>query len=228
MKSLINNVISKIKGEEFKLDNNLSLSYLILFLFGRLFSYIRFILKFKTFRLGFVGKRTSVLATNLISYKRNLSISEDCYIDALSKDGISFGSNVSVQKRVVIECSGSLKHIGKGLKIGDNVGIGSNTFLGCAGGIEIGDDTILGNYISFHSENHNFDRNDIPIRLQGVKHKGIKIGKNCWIGSKATILDGTELEDGCIVAAGAVVNGKKYPRNLIIGGVPAKVIKNRV
>ncbi len=227
MIKFLSKIISKIKKEDFKLDSNISIFYLFLFLLSKLESYIRFITKFKTFRLGFVGKRNTVLAVNLIKFEKNLSISDNCHIDALSKEGITLGHNVSIQKRVVIECSGSLRFLGKGLKIGNNVGIGSNSFLGCAGGIEIDDDTIIGNYVSFHSENHNFNRNDIPIRLQGVNHKGIKIGKNCWIGAKVTILDGTVLGDGCIVAAGAVLNGKSYPSNKIVGGVPAKVIKNR-
>lgn len=227
MVKLLSKVISTIKKEEFKLDDSLSSSYLIFFLFSKFISYLRFVFKFKTFRLGFIGKRSSILARNLIKFNKNLSIADDCHIDALSKDGIAFGDNVSVQKRVVIECSGSLRFLGKGLKIGHNVGIGSNSFLGCAGGITIGDDTMIGNYVSFHSENHNYDRNDIPIRLQGVNHKGIKIGKDCWIGAKITILDGTILGDGCVVAAGAVLNGKVYPKNSILGGVPAKIIKNR-
>jgi len=123
--------------------------------------------------------------------------------------------------------SGSIKLIGKGIQIGDNVGLGTHGFYGGAGGLEIGDDTIFGNYVSVHPENHNFKNLNIPIRLQGVNHKGIKIGKNCWIGAKVTILDGTEIGDGCIVAAGAVVNGK-FPQNVIIGGIPAKIIKSRV
>lgn len=66
----------------------------------------------------------------------------------------------------------------------------------------------------------------MPIRQQGVYGKGIKIGKNCWIGAKATFLDGTVIGNGCVVAAGAVVKGN-FPDNSIIGGVPAKIIKMR-
>lgn len=98
---------------------------------------------------------------------------------------------------------------------------------GCAGGISIGHDTIIGNYVSMHSENHNYKNPTLHIRLQGVSHKGIVVGANCWIGAKATILDGTVIGDGCIVAAGAVVSGK-FPNDVIIGGVPAKIIKNRI
>jgi acetyltransferase-like isoleucine patch superfamily enzyme len=68
---------------------------------------------------------------------------------------------------------------------------------------------------------------NLAIRLQGVSRKGIKIGKNCWIGSKVTILDGVEIGDSCIVAAGAVVN-KSFPSNSVIGGVPAKILKSRI
>jgi acetyltransferase-like isoleucine patch superfamily enzyme len=71
------------------------------------------------------------------------------------------------------------------------------------------------------------DKLDEPIRLQGVTRKGIRIGNNCWIGSKVTILDGVTIGDGCILAAGTVVT-KSFPANSIIGGVPAKIIKSRV
>ena len=53
----------------------------------------------------------------------------------------------------------------------------------------------------------------------------IKIGKNVWIGSNATVLQGVSIGDGAVVAAGAVVT-KDVPANTIVGGVPAKVIKS--
>lgn len=126
-----------------------------------------------------------------------------------------------------IELTGSLRLLGQGMKIGNNVGLGSHGHYGSgAGFVEIGDDTIFGNYVSIHPENHNYRDKKTPIRLQGVNSKGgVKIGRNCWIGAKATILDGTVIGDNCIVAAGAVVSGM-FPDNVIIGGVPAKVIKD--
>jgi len=107
------------------------------------------------------------------------------------------------------------------------VGLGSDNFFGAAGGIEIGDDCILGNFISFHSENHNYNDPSVPIRLQGVTRIGIRAGKNCWIGSKATILDGVVIGDGCIIAAGSVVKAGVYEADGIYGGVPAVFIKKR-
>lgn len=224
---MISKIISKVKGEDFQLDERISTLSLFNFLATRLFSYLRFILVFKSFSIGFVGKRTKINFRRQIVYGKNLSIDRNCFIDALSYEGIVFGNNVSINKNVDIECSGSLKNIGKGLIIGNNVGLGSHCMLGCAGGIEIGSETIIGNFVSFHSENHNYADLTVPIRLQGVNRQGIKIGSNCWIGAKVTILDGSVVGKGCIIAAGAVLTGKEFPDNSIIGGVPAKVLRPR-
>ncbi|MDV8023668.1 acyltransferase [Rhodococcus sp. IEGM 1330] len=58
--------------------------------------------------------------------------------------------------------------------------------------------------------------------------KGIHIGNHVWIGSRATVLAGTRIADGCIVAAGAVVRGTFDEPDCLIGGVPAKVVRRGV
>ncbi|MFC0181202.1 transferase hexapeptide (six repeat-containing protein) [Pseudarcicella hirudinis] len=226
--NIVNKILSKIKGQDYVIDNNVSLFYLLMLIFSRFLMLIRGYLSFiKSGRLFFIGSGVTIKARNLMKVGKGVTIDNDCYIDALSKDGILLGNNVSLGKRTVIECSGSLKHLGKGIKVGESVGLGRDCFYGCAGGIEIGDDTIIGNYVSFHSENHNISDLQIPIRLQGVNHKGIKIGKNCWIGAKVTVLDGAIVKDGCIIAAGAVVSAGVYEENGIYGGIPARLLKKR-
>ncbi|OZD07981.1 hypothetical protein CH275_05280 [Rhodococcus sp. 06-235-1A] len=66
---------------------------------------------------------------------------------------------------------------------------------------------------------------DAPFRHAD---KGIHIGNHVWIGSRATVLAGTRIADGCIVAAGAVVRGTFDEPNCLIGGVPAKVVRKGV
>lgn len=178
----------------------------------------------------FVGKKSRFFGKKRIKFGEILKISENVFIDATcAKDGfgVTLGDNCSIGINTRIECTGSLSFLGKGFKCGNNCGLGTDSFYGCAGGIEIGNDVIVGNFVSMHSENHNFSDPNTPIRLQGVNHKGIKIGDNCWIGAKATILDGSRIGNGCIVAAGAIVTGI-FPDNSIIAGVPAKVIKSRI
>lgn len=225
---ILEKMISSMKNEKFTLDRNVPLSVLGTVIIERLFMRIRGLLFLNRKGALYIGKNCTVKSRSKIVFGVNVSIQRDCYVDALSTEGILFGDNVSIQKRTIIECSGTIKQLGKGLVIGNNVGIGSNSYLGCAGGIKIGDDTIAGNYVSFHAENHNYENPDIPIRLQGVNRKGIIVGRNCWIGAKATILDGAVIEDGCIVAAGAVVREGTYGKNSILAGVPAKIVKSRL
>ena len=92
--------------------------------------------------------------------------------------------------------------------------------------IEIGRDVIMGQNVRFHSENHNFDDIEVPIRFQGVTNKGIKIGNNCWIGSGVVFLDGINVGDGCVIGANTLVN-KDIPDNVIAVGNPARIIKYR-
>ena len=226
IRGLINHTVSLMKGERFELDPQIPLGYLLSFFLNKGWMCICGMWKLRTMKRVFVHYSSTIKCRSRIYSMQNLSIDRGCYIDALSLEGISFGNNVSIGKYTTIECTGTLKSLGKGLKVGSRVGLGTHGFFGCAGGIEIVDDTIFGNYVSLHSENHNFQDRYIPIRLQGVKRKGIIIGKDCWIGAKVTILDGTVISDGCIVAAGAVVRGYIPPYS-IIGGIPAKVIKSR-
>lgn len=225
---IISKYISKLKGNNYEVDTRIPASYLISLAFTRGLMKIRgFITPLHYEQAPFIGKSVVIKAKFKIRIGKGISINNNCYIDALSIDGIVFGNNVSVGPNTTIQCTGNLQHIGKGLKVGNNVGLGSDNFFGCAGGIEVGDDTIIGNFVSFHSENHVHTDLTKPIRLQGVSHQGIVIGKNCWIGAKCTILDGAIIQEGCIIAAGALVKSGVYEKNGIYGGVPAKLLKFR-
>ena len=221
------NVLSILRGRTLRIDKNVPLSRIISLMLNLLFGRCFAILKFHRFVSACVAFSSEVHSPSKIFVGKNLRIQKHCYIDALSLNGIRFGDNVSVGKYTSIECSGTLFDLGKGLVVGNNTGLGTHGFYGCAGGVQIGNDVLIGNYCSFHSENHNFENTECLIRVQGVNRKGIKIGNNCWIGAKATILDGVEIGDGCIIAACALVTKGIYPSDSIIAGVPAKVIKKR-
>jgi acetyltransferase-like isoleucine patch superfamily enzyme len=228
LKKLLNNYISGLKGNEYRLDESIPNSYLLNLILGRIIMKCRgLICSFQYESIPFIGRHVTIKVKSKIRAGKNLSIGNRCFIDALSVEGIRLGDNVSIGRNTIIECTGNLQFLGKGLEVGNNVGMGTDNYYGCAGGIRLGDDTIVGNFVSFHAENHIFAAKDIPIRLQGVSHQGITIGRDCWIGAKSTILDGVLLEDGCIIAAGAVVKSGIYAKNGIYAGVPAKLIKQR-
>lgn len=174
----------------------------------------------------FMGAGVSLLMKNKISIDRKTKIHSHVKIDALSVNGVCVGKSCVIGENCIIECTGTISNIGNGLKIGNRTSFGRNCFFGAAGGIEIGDDVIAGEYVRFHSENHNFSDMNRLIKDQGVSRKGISVGNNCWIGAGAVFLDGAKIGNGCVVAANAVVRGT-FGDNCVIGGVPAKVLKQR-
>ena len=221
----------KIAGkDDFQLDSAIGTGYIL----RQCWKYGWMMIRGKIFSLGygqiannvFVGKRVRIIEKKYLTIGKKTKLQDGVYIDALSRDGVQIGENVVIGQNTRIECTGGLQSVGKGVKIGDRTTFGNDCIFGAAGGIEIGDDVVAGQYIRFHSENHNFNDTMTLIRKQGVTQKGIKIGNNCWIGAGAVFLDGAELGDGCVVGANAVVT-KRFVENSVIGGVPAKIIKNR-
>lgn len=109
---------------------------------------------------------------------------------------------------------------GKNTKIGKNVFINFDCIFLDLGGIEIGDNVMLAPGVKLLSEGHPTE----PSERQNLIAGKIHIKKNVWIGAGATILQGVSIGENSIVAAGAVVS-KNVPDNVIVGGIPAKIIK---
>lgn len=109
---------------------------------------------------------------------------------------------------------------GKNIKLGKNVFINAGCQFQDQGGITIGDNTLVGPKTVIATLNHHQN----PDKRANLIPKPVVIGKNVWIGANVTILPGVTIGDGAIIAAGAVVN-KDVEKNTIVGGVPAKKIK---
>lgn len=192
--------------------------------FGWFLRGFRVLLKGMVPDMLFLGKRVILKNSRNISLGKFVQIHEGAYLNALGREPLEIGNNVNIGAYSRLEISRTFHDLGTFIRIGNNVGLGDFAHLGGAGGLEIGNDCIIGAYFSCHPENHVFDDPDMPIRLQGATRKGIKVGNNCWIGAKVTILDGVEIGDNCVIAAGAVVT-KSMPANSVIGGIPAKVLR---
>ena len=228
MKKIIEYII-RLRNPQFRFDSALNSTALIQFVWIQFWSLLRglsLLFQFKNPKGAILGIGVRFFNMPKINFGKFLKLGTRVYISALGKKGVSFGDNVSIGAYSRIVVSTSLNHLGEYIKIGNNVGISEFAYLGGGGGLEIGDNCIVGQYLSCHPENHNHQNLDIPIRLQGVERKGIKIGDNCWIGSKVTVLDGVTIGSGCIIAAASVVT-KSFPENSIIGGVPAKLLRER-
>lgn len=90
--------------------------------------------------------------------------------------------------------------------------------------IEIGSHVTIGQMVSILDHDHHYKLANAQLQLDGYDTAPIKIGSHVWIGDKVTILRGVEIGDNVVIAANAVVNAD-VPSNVIVGGIPAKVIK---
>ncbi|WLE96820.1 MAG: acyltransferase [Candidatus Electrothrix communis] len=113
------------------------------------------------------------------------------------------------------------------IDVGDNVVIGNGSFLQGAGGIEFGDNVLLGPDVKIWSANHKIDKITKPIIKQGWEYKKVIIEEGCWLGLNVVVLPGVHLPKGCVVSAGSVVVVKRYPAYSLLAGNPARVIGNR-
>lgn len=109
---------------------------------------------------------------------------------------------------------------------GKNITVGKNVFINACchfqdhGGVSLGDGCQIGHNVVFATLNHGL----APEDRQTTYPAPITLGKNVWVGSNSTILQGVTIGDNAVIAAGAVVT-KDVPENTIVGGVPARIIR---
>lgn len=110
---------------------------------------------------------------------------------------------------------------------GVNISVGKNVFINACckfqdqGGIEIGDNVLIGHSVIIATLNHDF----APQKRASMIAKKVKIGNNVWIGSGVNILPGVTIGDGAIIGMGSTVT-KEVPQNAIVAGNPARIIKH--
>lgn len=105
------------------------------------------------------------------------------------------------------------------LHIGNRVFINSGASVVAYCGIEIGDDSLIGDFVTIYDTNHHSLDSDHPQKFAPVI-----IGANVWLGRNVTVLPGSKIGDYTVVASGSVVNGDLPPRVLAAGN-PAQPVK---
>lgn len=174
-----------------------------------------------------IGRGVRIRNAKSISRAGRLIIEDFAEVQGLSTSGINFGKNVSIGAFSIIRPSGYYSRaIGEGLTVGNNSNIGIMSYIGCGGGVTIGDNVMMGPKVSIHSENHEFENTEESIKSQGVSKGSVSIEDDCWLGAGCRILAGVKIGRGSVVAAGAVVTKDVEPFS-VVGGIPARLIKER-
>ena len=112
------------------------------------------------------------------------------------------------------------------LMLGRHIYIGPDCMINAEGGVQIGDGTILAPNVVILSSTHDYRTGELlPFDIYDL-HRPVTIGKAVWIGYGAMICPGVRLEDGAVVAMGAVVT-KDVGKGEVVGGNPARLIASR-
>ena len=125
------------------------------------------------------------------------------------------GCDVDVGRRVKLTSE---------LELGDRSSVGDFSYL--QGGVRIVKDVMMAPRCALIADNHRYRDVTIPMNTQGVEKGSIEIGDDVWLGYGVTVVSGVTIGTGASCAAGAVVT-KDVPPYSIVGGNPARVIKDR-
>jgi putative colanic acid biosynthesis acetyltransferase WcaF len=114
----------------------------------------------------------------------------------------------------------------RGIELGDNVDLAWGVIITTSGTVSIGDRSLIGYGVMISSANHNIPPRHGRIFNSGHSRAPVTIGADVWVGAHSVILAGVTIGDGSVVGAGSIVT-KDVPDNVIVGGIPARVIKYR-
>jgi acetyltransferase-like isoleucine patch superfamily enzyme len=156
----------------------------------------------------------------------DIILGRDVLINRHSRISAPRGRPISIGDESRVEHGAILATFYGSIEIGSRSMVGPYSVLYGTGGLVIGDNVLIGPHVVIVAANHNFSSADVPIRDQHNTGLGIAIESDVWIGAQASILDGVTVGSGSVVAAGAVVT-RDVPPNSLVGGVPAKVIRDR-
>lgn len=130
---------------------------------------------------------------------------------------------------------GAFVHVGDGcvlrahegtLRLRDKVVLGSDVRITCWLDVDVGAATLLADWCYVADFDHVHDDVDAPVKDQGIRKSPVRVGEGSWLGLRSSVLRGSDLGRGTVVAAHAVVRGP-HPDDVVLAGVPAVVVADR-
>jgi len=150
---------------------------------------------------------------------RKCKIHDSASVDASRGPGIELGNQVTLNRYAYLQGDNG------GVRIGSRVEINNFAIVNGTGGVDIGDDTLIGPGVRLISYQHRYVAG-ATIRSQTCDARPIRIGRDVWLGANAVVLAGVTIGDGAVIGAGAVVT-RDVPANAVVAGVPARLVKMR-
>ena len=142
------------------------------------------------------------------------------YLRVVRGGSLRLGSDPNIDQGSMLFSKGSLV-------VGDRLFMGSNSRIVAHDRIEIGDDVTIAEMVSILDHDHEFHLADGHLRVSrdDFVTSPVRIGSNVWLGDKVTVLKGVTIGDDVVVAANSVVT-KDVPSRVVVGGIPAAIIRH--
>jgi acetyltransferase-like isoleucine patch superfamily enzyme len=117
------------------------------------------------------------------------------------------------------------------LRIGDRAVFGRDASVNCYLDVEIGAATLVADWVYICDFDHRTDpaapgEQPVPIKDQGLTKSPVRIGPGSWLGVRSSVLRGTTMGSGCVLAAHSVARGS-YPDDAVIAGIPGRAVRDR-
>lgn len=167
-----------------------------------------------------IGRGVILRRPGNISLGSKVIVDDYATLDVRGARGfIEIGNHVSISRFSSIVARGGA------ITLHNGVNIGSYCRLGTQSKLEIGESTLIAAYCYLGPGNHQHGDGSTPLISQEMEVKGgVKIGSQCWLGTRVTVLDGVTIGDGAIIGAHSLVKDN-IPAGAIAVGTPAKVVK---
>lgn len=198
----------------------------------------------RTFRPLFCGWLTRLLYAG-----RNVSIGRNFRCDSVPKIMIDkgaeliIGDNVELRRNLEIRVHQSSKveiqsnvRLDRGVRIlstnsatillEEGVRVGLYSVLNGGDSIKVGRKSLISGFVYLQTSMHGFKNKEVEVQAQGYEHAPVTLESDCWLGTHVVVLPGVRLGKGVVVGSNAVVS-KSVEEYKVVGGIPAKEIKER-
>ena len=164
-----------------------------------------------------------------LRFASNITLHHGSYLDYgtylhACPGGIEIGPGTIVMHGAVLHVYNFRNLPNANIRIGRDCLVGEYSVIRGQGGVTIGDRVYTSPMTQIIAVNHVFDDPGKPFIDQGITAQGITIDDDVWIGSGAIITDGVHVGKGAVVAAGAVVV-EDVPSHTVVGGIPARILR---
>lgn len=164
-----------------------------------------------------------------LRFANNIRLGQGVYLDEgvylhACPNGIDIGPDTIIMHGAVLHVYNFRDMPQSGIQIGRNSLVGEYSVIRGQGGVVIGDRVYTSPFTQIIAVNHVFDDPNRPFVEQGITAEGIVIEDDVWLGAGAIVTDGVRIGRGAVIAAGAVVT-QDVPPHTVVGGVPARIIK---